>query len=140
MSYSPDFVISCESKLKRVNKKIIKSLWPTNNINWVAKSSNDNSSGILILWDDLRHALSSHLEGAYSISANFISKGISPLKAHENWDIPIHFRVFNSYSLNYYMILHERPKLLIIFTKVLNELLYYKNVGPKLHVCSFYII
>ncbi|KAL0552328.1 hypothetical protein IC582_011437 [Cucumis melo] len=72
ISYSPDFVILTETRLKITNKRIIKSLWPSNSINWIAKNALDSSGGILILWDAHIHSLLSHEEGLFSLSANFL--------------------------------------------------------------------
>ena len=72
ISFYPDFVILTEPKLKHTNKRIIKSLWPSNSINWVVKNAVGNSGGILILWDAQIHTLLSEEGGAFNISANFL--------------------------------------------------------------------
>ncbi|KAA0058980.1 uncharacterized protein E6C27_scaffold98G001710 [Cucumis melo var. makuwa] len=71
ISYSPDFVILTETMLKITNKRIIKSFWPSNSINWIVKNASGSSGGILILWDAQSHSLLSQEEAIFSLSANF---------------------------------------------------------------------
>lgn len=64
----PDFVILSETKLASISKRLIKSMWSSIRINWMALESTGSSGGILNMWDDLNFSVSDFVKGQFSLS------------------------------------------------------------------------
>ena len=66
-----DFAIFSETKLSSFNNFKAKSLWSLSHTKWLALDSNENSKGILIMWNDFTYKYINTIKGNYTLSAQF---------------------------------------------------------------------
>lgn len=51
VKFNPDVILQ-ESKLDEVDRRIVKSLWSSRHVGWVALNAIGSSSSILIIWKE----------------------------------------------------------------------------------------
>lgn len=60
-----------ETKLRAVNRELIRQLWGNRQCSWVHLPSEGASGGFLTIWDESKVELVDHLEGSFSLSTLF---------------------------------------------------------------------
>ena len=55
-----------------MNIRIIKCSWSSISIKWLFKKAKGRTSGILLMWDDMKYNVVNCIEGSFSISTNII--------------------------------------------------------------------
>lgn len=74
--HCPDMVLFQETKIWTFDRKLIKSMWISKDINWANVESNGWSGGLLVLWDESKMNVLEVLKGGYSLSeVSFQSAG-----------------------------------------------------------------
>ncbi|KAG2682772.1 hypothetical protein I3760_11G205400 [Carya illinoinensis] len=71
--WNADIVCLQETKLKLINRKMVRSIWSWLYVDWVYLAAQGASSGILVLWDRRVVEKMKDFFGVYSVACSFRS-------------------------------------------------------------------
>lgn len=65
---NPDIVILQETKLDSIDRRLVKSIWSSKRIGWMALDAQGSAGGILLMWREDRVTIKDSLLGRFSVS------------------------------------------------------------------------
>lgn len=74
-SVNHDIAILQESWLNQIDRRIVKSIWSSRHIAWLALNAINSAGGILIMWKETEIEVVNSVLGAFSISIECIFQG-----------------------------------------------------------------
>ncbi|KAG2698544.1 hypothetical protein I3760_07G155600 [Carya illinoinensis] len=69
--WKADIVCLQETKLKLIDRKIVRSLWRGSHVDWSFLASNGASGGVVVMWDRLVVEKVEDCIGQYSVACSF---------------------------------------------------------------------
>lgn len=69
---NPDIVVLQETRLNSLDRKVIKVIWSSRRIGWLALDAVNSAGGIVMMWKEDSISVSDSLVGIFSISINCV--------------------------------------------------------------------